>query len=201
MTTSREDFKPGTLIYPLPAVLVSCGETEEEKNLLTVAWTGTICSDPAMCYISVRKERHSHAILKRTGEFVINLTTRALCRATDWCGVRSGRDYDKFKEMNLTPLWAKHVKAPLVAESPVAIECRVKQVLELGTHDMFIAEVVGIEVDPQYINPETGKFELERANLVAYSHGEYYTLGEKIGTFGYSVRKKRAKSEERRGKR
>lgn len=201
MTTSREDFKPGTLIYPLPAVLVSCGETEEEKNLLTVAWTGTICSDPAMCYISVRKERHSHAILKRTGEFVINLTTRALCRATDWCGVRSGRDYDKFKEMNLTPLWAKHVKAPLVAESPVAIECRVKQVLELGTHDMFIAEVVGIEVDPQYINPETGKFELERADLVAYSHGEYYTLGEKIGTFGYSVRKKRAKSKERRGKR
>lgn len=193
MTTSREDFKPGTLIYPLPAVLVSCGETEEEKNLLTVAWTGTICSDPAMCYISVRKERHSHAILKRTGEFVINLTTRALCRATDWCGVRSGRDYDKFKEMNLTPLWAKHVKAPLVAESPVAIECRVKQVLELGTHDMFIAEVVGIEVDPQYINPETGKFELERADLVAYSHGEYYTLGEKIGTFGYSVRKKRVK--------
>ena len=201
MTTSREDFKPGTLIYPLPAVLVSCGETEEEKNLLTVAWTGTICSDPAMCYISVRKERHSHAILKRTGEFVINLTTRALCRATDWCGVRSGRDYDKFKEMNLTPLWAKHVKAPLVAESPVAIECRVKQVLELGTHDMFIAEVVGIEVDPQYINPETGKFELERADLVAYSHGEYYTLGEKIGTFGYSVRKKRAKSKERRAKR
>ena len=193
MTTSREDFKPGTLIYPLPAVLVSCGETEEEKNLLTVAWTGTICSDPAMCYISVRKERHSHAILKRTGEFDINLTTRALCRATDWCGVRSGRDYDKFKEMNLTPLWAKHVKAPLVAESPVAIECRVKQVLELGTHDMFIAEVVGIEVDPQYINPETGKFELERADLVAYSHGEYYTLGEKIGTFGYSVRKKRRK--------
>ncbi len=201
MTTSREDFKPGTLIYPLPAVLVSCGETEEEKNLLTVAWTGTICSDPAMCYISVRKERHSHAILKRTGEFVINLTTRALCRATDWCGVRSGRDYDKFKEMNLTPLWAKHVKAPLVAESPVAIECRVKQVLELGTHDMFIAEVVGIEVDPQYINPETGKFELELADLVAYSHGEYYTLGEKIGTFGYSVRKKRGKSTERRGKR
>lgn len=201
MTTSREDFKPGTLIYPLPAVLVSCGETEEEKDLLTVAWTGTICSDPAMCYISVRKERHSHAILKRTGEFVINLTTRTLCRATDWCGVRSGRDYDKFKEMNLTPLWAKHVKAPLVAESPVAIECRVKQVLELGTHDMFIAEVVGIEVDPQYINPETGKFELERADLVAYSHGEYYTLGEKIGTFGYSVRKKRAKSQERRGKR
>lgn len=192
MTTTREDFKPGTLIYPLPAVLVSCGATEEEQNLITVAWTGTICSDPAMCYISVRKERHSHAILKRTGEFVINLTTRALCRATDWCGVRSGRDYDKFKEMGLTAVWAKHVQAPLVAESPVAIECRVKQVLELGTHDMFIAEVVGVEVDPQYIDPETGKFHLEKADLVAYSHGAYYTLGEQLGTFGYSVRKRPA---------
>lgn len=205
MHTTREDFKPGTLIYPLPAVLVSCGETEEEKNLLTVAWTGTICTDPAMCYISVRKERHSHAIISRTGEFVINLTTRALCRATDWCGVRSGRDYDKFKEMGLTAVWAKHVKAPLVAESPVAIECRVKQVLELGTHDMFIAEVVGIEVDPQYIDPETGKFHLEKADLVAYSHGAYFTLGEQIGTFGYSVRKrpavkKRAKRKEKREK-
>lgn len=186
----REDFKPGTLIYPLPAVLVSCGETDEEKNLITVAWTGTVCTDPAMCYISVRKERHSHAILKRTGEFVINLTTRELCRATDWCGVRSGRDYDKFKEMGLTPLWAKHVKAPLVAESPVNIECRVKQILELGTHDMFLAEVVGVEVDPRYLDPETGKFRLDQADLVAYSHGEYFTLGEKLGTFGYSVRKR-----------
>lgn len=186
----REDFKPGTLIYPLPAVLVSCGATDEEMNLITVAWTGTVCTDPAMCYISVRKERHSHAILKRTGEFVINLTTRELCRATDWCGVRSGRDYDKFKEMGLTPLWAKHVKAPLVAESPVNIECRVKQILELGTHDMFLAEVVGVEVDPRYLDPETGKFRLDQADLVAYSHGEYFTLGEKLGTFGYSVRKR-----------
>ena len=192
MHTTREDFKPGTLIYPLPAVLVSCGETEEEKNLLTVAWTGTICSDPAMCYISVRKERHSHAIISRTGEFVINLTTRNLLRATDWCGVRSGRNYDKFREMGLTAEPSQHVKAPLVAESPVAIECRVKQVLELGTHDMFIAEVVGIEVDPQYIDPETGKFHLEEADLVAYSHGAYFTLGEQIGTFGYSVRKRPA---------
>lgn len=201
MNLTREDFKPGTLVYPLPAVLVSCGATDEEKNLITVAWTGTICSDPAMCYISVRKERHSHAIISRTGEFVINLTTRALCRATDWCGVRSGRNYDKFKEMGLTPVWAKHVKAPLVAESPVNIECRVKQVMELGTHDMFIAEVVGIEVDPQYLDPETGKFQLEKADLVAYSHGEYYTLGEKLGTFGFSVRKKRGKRQEQRAKR
>lgn len=190
MEVKREDFKPGTLVYPLPAVLVSCGATDEERNLITVAWTGTICSDPAMCYISVRKSRHSHAIISRTGEFVINLTTRALCRATDWCGVRSGRDYDKFKEMGLTPVPAKHVQAPLVAESPVNIECRVKQVIELGTHDMFIAEVVGIEVDPQYLDPETGRFCLEKADLMAYSHGEYYTLGEKIGTFGYSVRKR-----------
>ncbi|MDO4757815.1 MAG: flavin reductase family protein [Rikenellaceae bacterium] len=198
----REDFKPGTLIYPLPAVLVSCGDSEE-YNLITVAWTGTICSDPAMCYISVRKERHSHALLMRTGEFVINLTTRKLARATDWCGVRSGRDYDKFKEMGLTAAPARHVGVPLVAESPVNIECKVKQVLELGSHDMFIAEVVGVEVDPQYIDPETGKFHLEKADLMAYSHGAYYTLGEQLGTFGWSVRKRPAvkKRQEERAKR
>ena len=195
----REDFKPGTLVYPLPAVLVSCGDTPESYNLITVAWTGTICSDPAMCYISVRKERHSHAIIKRTGEFVINLTTRRLARATDWCGVRSGRDYDKFKEMGLTAAAAKHVKAPLVEESPVNIECRVKQVMELGSHDMFIAEVVGIEVDPQYIDPATGRFALEKADLLAYSHGEYYTLGERLGTFGWSVRKRPAVARRKAG--
>ena len=189
----KQQWKPGTMIYPLPAVMVSCGACPEEYNLITVAWTGTICSEPAMCYISVRRERHSYEIIKKNMCFVINLTTKDLVQATDWCGVRSGRDYDKFKEMNLTPLWAKHVKAPLVAESPVNIECRVKQVMELGTHDMFIAEVVGIEVDPQYLDPETGKFQLEKADLVAYSHGEYYTLGEKLGTFGFSVRKKKAK--------
>lgn len=188
----REDFKPGTLIYPLPAVLVSCGATEEEQNIITVAWTGTICSDPAMCYISVRKERHSHAILTRTGEFVINLTTRDLLRATDWCGVRSGRDYDKFKEMGLTAEPAKHVAAPLIAESPVHIECRVKQVIELGSHDMFIAEVVGVEVESELIDPPTGRFCLERANLIAYSHGAYFELGKQLGTFGFSVRKRPA---------
>lgn len=188
----REDFKAGTLIYPLPAVMVSCGATDEEQNIITVAWTGTICSDPPMCYVSVRKERHSHAILSRTGEFVINLTTRDLVRATDWCGVRSGRDYDKFKEMGLTAEWAKHVQAPLIAESPMNIECRVKQVLELGSHDMFIAEVVGVEVDPHYIDPSTGRFCLEKANLIAYSHGAYYDLGKQLGTFGFSVRKRPA---------
>lgn len=188
----REDFKPGTLIYPLPAVMVSCGATPEEQNIITVAWTGTICSDPAMCYISVRKERHSHALISRTGEFVINLTTRDLVRATDWCGVRSGRDYDKFHEMGLTAEPSRHVSAPLIAESPVNIACRVKQVIELGSHDMFIAEVVGVEVDPQYIDPATGRFCLERANLVAYSHGAYYELGKQLGTFGFSVRKRPA---------
>ncbi|MBR5850497.1 MAG: flavin reductase family protein [Alistipes sp.] len=188
----REDFKPGTLIYPLPAVMVSCGATPEEQNIITVAWTGTICSDPAMCYISVRKERHSHALISRTGEFVINLTTRDLVRATDWCGVRSGRDYDKFHEMGLTAEPSRHVSAPLITESPVNIACRVKQVVELGSHDMFIAEVVGVEVDPQYIDPATGRFCLERANLVAYSHGAYYELGKQLGTFGFSVRKRPA---------
>ncbi len=186
----RQEFKAGTLIYPLPAVMVSCGATDEERNIITVAWTGTICSDPPMCYISVRKERHSHAIISRTGEFVINLTTRELTRATDWCGVRSGRDHDKFKEMGLTAEPSRYVAAPLIAESPMNIACRVKQVIELGSHDMFIAEVVGVEVDAAYIDPATGRFCLEKANLVAYSHGEYYELGRRIGTFGYSVRKR-----------
>ncbi|MBR5334528.1 MAG: flavin reductase family protein, partial [Alistipes sp.] len=143
----KQSWKPGTMIYPLPAVLVSVGENEEEYNLFTVAWTGTVCTNPPMCYISVRPERHSYDILKRTGEFVINLTTSRLARATDWCGVRSGRDYDKFKEMGLTPVAAAQVKAPVVKESPVAIECRVKQVIPLGSHDMFIAEVVNVLVD------------------------------------------------------
>jgi flavin reductase (DIM6/NTAB) family NADH-FMN oxidoreductase RutF len=180
------------MIYPLPAVLVSCGATPEEYNMLTVAWTGTICSDPAMCYISVRPERHSYDIIKRTGEFVINLTTEALARATDWCGVRSGKDYDKWQEMGLTPASASVVKAPLIEESPVSIECRVKQIIPLGTHDMFIAEVVNVVVDEQYLD-EKGKFDMVRAGLMAYSHGEYFTLGKSLGHFGWSVRKKKRK--------
>ncbi len=187
----KQSWKPGTMIYPLPAVLISCGESEQEYNLFTVAWTGTVCTNPPMCYISVRPERHSYEIIKRTGEFVINLTTASLARATDWCGVRSGRDYDKFSEMGLTAEAAAVVKAPIVAESPVSIECRVKQIVPLGSHDMFIADVVNVLVDEEYINPETGKLELERADMIAYSHGEYFRLGKAIGHFGWSVRKKK----------
>ena len=189
----KQSWKPGTLIYPLPAVLVSCGESPEEYNLLTVAWTGTVCTNPPMCYISVRKERHSYDIIRRTGEFVINLTTEELARATDWCGVRSGRNENKWQAMGLTPMVTEHVKAPIVAESPLSICCRVRQVVELGSHDMFIADVVGIEADERYIDPETGKFSLDKAKPIVYSHGEYYTLGELIGHFGWSVRKKRTK--------
>ena len=185
------------MIYPLPAVLVSCGGDESEYTLFTVAWTGTVCTNPPMCYISVRPERHSYEIIKRTGEFVINLTNSALARATDWCGVRSGRDYDKFAEMGLTPEPAAVVAAPVVAESPVAIECRVKQIVPLGSHDMFIADVVNVLVDEEYINPETGKLELERADMITYCHGEYFRLGEALGHFGWSVRKKKKKSTRR----
>ena len=190
MSTTRENWRPGTMIYPVPAVLVSCGATPEEYNMLTVAWTGTICSEPAMCYISVRPERHSYEIIKRTGEFVINLTTADLVRATDWCGVRSGRDYDKFKEMGLTPLASAKVAAPTIAESPVAIECRVKEIIPLGSHDMFLAVVVNVSVDDSLISKESGKLDLERARLLAYSHGEYFELGKALGHFGWSVRKK-----------
>ncbi len=186
----KQNWRPGTMIYPLPAVLVSCGATPEEYNMLTVAWTGTICSDPAMCYISVRPERHSYDIIRRTGEFVINLTTEALARATDWCGVKSGKDFDKWREMGLTPAPATVVKAPIIEESPVSIECRVKQIIPLGTHDMFIAEVVNVVVDEQYLD-EKGKFDMVRAGLMAYSHGEYFTLGKSLGHFGWSVRKKK----------
>ena len=193
----KQSWKPGTMIYPVPAVLVSCGATPEEYNLFTVAWTGTVCTNPPMCYISVRPERHSYEIIKRTGEFVINLTNSRLSRATDWCGVRSGRDYDKFAEMGLTAEAAAVVKAPVVAESPVAIECRVKQIIPLGSHDMFLADVVNVLVDEEYINPETGKLELERADMITYSHGEYFRLGEAIGHFGWSVRKKKRKPQRR----
>ena len=189
----KQSWKPGTLIYPLPAVLVSCGESPEEYNLLTIAWTGTVCTNPPMCYISVRKERHSYDIIRRTGEFVINITTEELAKATDWCGVRSGRDENKWEAMGLTPMANDHVKAPIVAESPLSICCRVRQVVELGSHDMFIADVVGIEADERYIDSETGKFSLDKAHPIVYSHGEYFTLGKLIGHFGWSVRKKRTK--------
>lgn len=186
---SKQSWKPGNMLYPLPVVMVSCNRKGEKPNIVTVAWTGTICSDPAMVSISVRPERYSHDIIEETGEFVINLVTKDLTYATDYCGVRSGRDVDKFKEMNLTPLPSKMIDAVGIEESPVNIECKVVEVKKLGSHDMFITEVVNVTVDDRYMD-ENNKFNLNDSDLVAYSHGEYFTLGEKIGTFGYSVRKK-----------
>lgn len=182
-------FKPGTLIYPLPAVMVSCGDAPENYNIITIGWTGTVCSDPPMCYISVRHERYSYDIIKRTGEFVINLTTVNLARITDWCGVRSGRDYNKFKEMHLTPQQGQLVKAPLIGESPLNIECRVRDIRPLGSHDMFLADVVAIDAEERLIDKSTGAFQLNHAQPLAYSHGKYYSLGEKLGSFGFSVKK------------
>jgi len=185
----KQTWKPGNMLYPVPVVMISCGREGERPNIITVAWAGTICSDPVMLSVSVRKERYSHSIISETKEFVVNLTTQDLCSATDYCGVKSGRDVDKFKEMNLTPYKSKIVKAPAIAESPVNIECKVVEIKELGSHDLFIAEVVSVNVDTALLD-ENGKLDLEKANLVAYSHGEYFALGEKIGKFGFSVAKK-----------
>ena len=186
-------FKPGTMIYPLPAVLVTCGNSDDNYNVFTVAWTGTICTNPPMCYISVRPERHSHGIIERTGEFVLNLTTKDLAKATDWCGVKSGRDYNKFHEMRLATEPAQIVKAPLLADSPLNIECQVVEKRTLGSHDMFIANIVAIDADDKYIDKGTGAFQLNHAAPLAYSHGTYYALGEKIGNFGFSVKKNNKK--------
>ncbi|SDA38055.1 NADH-FMN oxidoreductase RutF, flavin reductase (DIM6/NTAB) family [Lachnospiraceae bacterium G11] len=184
----REVWKPGNMLYPVPAVMVSCGREGEKPNIITLAWVGNVCSDPVMLTISVRKNRYSYDIIKETGEFVVNLTNRELARACDWCGVKSGRDFDKYKEMGLTPSKSETVKAPGIAESPVSIECKVKDIVELGTHDMFVAEVTAVTVDDKYMD-ESGKFDLDTADLIAYSHGEYFTLGEKLGKFGFSVKK------------
>lgn len=188
---AKVNWKPGTMIYPLPAVLVSCGETPDEYNLITIAWTGTISSDPVMCYISVRPTRHSYEIIKRTGEYVINLTTEELAKATDWCGCRSGAKFNKWKEMGLTPAPASIVKAPIVKEAPISIECKVKDIVDLGVHHMFISEVVNVIADDQYLDPETGAFSLKKANPICYSHGHYFKMGEAIGKFGWSVEKKK----------
>ena len=181
------------MIYPLPAVMVSCGSTPDEYNVLTVSWVGTICSDPPMCSISVRPGRHSYEILKKNMEFVINLTTKELSYATDWCGVKSGRDFNKFEEMQLTPVKASMVNAPYIEEAPLCIECRVREIMSLGTHDMFIADVVNVLADEKYIDPETGAFRLDESELLVYSHGHYYEMGRPIGKFGWSVQKKRPK--------
>jgi len=190
---AKVSWRPGNMIYPLPAVMVSCGETEEEYNIITIAWTGTICSDPPMCYISVRPNRHSYDILKRTGEYVINITTEELAKATDWCGVRSGRKYQKFEEMGLTAGKAEKVNAPIIEEAPLHIECRVKEIVPLGTHDMFISEVVNVLADERYLDDETGTFHLDHAKPICYSHGQYHGLGKKLGKFGFSVEKKKRK--------
>jgi flavin reductase (DIM6/NTAB) family NADH-FMN oxidoreductase RutF len=186
-------WKPGTMIYPLPAVMVSCGAVPEEYNIITISWTGTICTDPAMCYISVRPGRHSYDLIRRNGEYVINLTTRELAFAADWCGVRSGNKYNKFNEMGLTPVPASKVHAPMIEESPVNIECSVKEVIELGSHHMFISEVVAVNADEQYIDGKTGLFRLNDSVPVCYSHGKYYETGNLIGKFGFSVEKKKNK--------
>lgn len=186
----KQNWKPGTLIYPLPAAMISCGSHPNEYNIITVSWLGTICTNPPMCYISVRPERHSYEIIKRNMEFVINLTSEKLSRATDWCGVRSGKNYNKFQEMGLTPAKATAVSAPIIEESPLCIECRVKEIISLGSHDMFISDVVNVQADENYFDPETGRFDMQSAKLLAYSHGNYYGLGEHIGKFGWSVKKK-----------
>lgn len=176
------------MVYPVPAVMVSCGQSPQQYNIITIAWTGTLCTDPALAYISIRKSRHSYQLIQEAGAFVINLTTKDLAFATDYCGVVSGRDVDKFKRMNLTAIKAPNVPAPMIKEAPISIECRLREIVPLGLHDMFIGEVVAIHADPQYMD-ETGKFNLDKAQPIAYSHGAYYTLGEKLGTFGYSVKK------------
>ena len=184
---SKVTWKPGTFLYPLPVVMVSCGNMER-SNIITVAWTGIMNTDPAMVYISVRPTRYSYNIIKESGEFVINLTTENLAYATDWCGVKTGAQVDKFKEMNLTKEPAKFVKRPMIKESPVSVECKVKEIKELGTHHMFVAEVLGINADEKYID-EKGAFDISKCDLIAYSNGNYYSLDKKIGKFGYSVQK------------
>ena len=188
---AKISWRPGTMIYPLPAALVTCGSNPEEWNMLTVAWTGTICSDPAMCYISVRPERHSYPIIRERMEFTINLTTAAMAKATDWAGVRSGKDYDKWQETGLTPLPGEKVSSPTIGESPLSIECRVKTIMSLGSHDMFIAEVLNVRADDRFIDPETGRFSLEKSGIMAHSHGQYFELGDLIGKFGFSVQKRK----------
>ena len=188
--THKRTLKPSSILNPVPVVMVSCGETMDEYNIITVAWTGTVCSNPPMCYISMRPDRHSYDIIKRTGQFVINLVTTDLVSRTDWCGVRSGKKYNKFLETDLTPVKASKVKAPLIYECPVNIECEVKQIIPLGTHDMFLAEVVAIHADERLFDRKTDELQLYKANLAAYSHGQYFGLGKILGKFGFSVQKK-----------
>jgi len=184
----KQIWKPGNMVYPLPAVMVSCARPGEKPNIITIAWTGTVCTNPPMVYISIKPERYSYDMIREAGEFVINLSTKKLAKAADFCGVRSGRELDKFQEMHLTAVPAAHVQAPLIGESPVNIECRVTEVKELGSHHMFLADILAVHVDDQYMDAK-GKFDLNKTGLLAYSHGEYLDLGNVIGSFGYSVKK------------
>ena len=196
---SKQSWKPGNMLYPVPAVMVTCKRQGEKTNIITIAWTGTVCSDPAMVSISVRPERYSHDIIEETGEFVVNLVTEKLARSCDWCGVKSGRDVDKFKEMKLTEYASEFMDTPAIAESPVNIYCKVVKTERLGSHDMFIGEVKGVTVDDSYMD-EKGRFALEKCGLITYSHGEYYALGKKLGKFGYSVKKPENKASNRKKK-
>lgn len=189
--SEKRELKPGNMLNPTPVVMVSCGSTPDEFNIITIAWCGTLCSDPPLCYISVRPNRHSYPILKKNQEFVINLVSNDLAERTDWCGVRSGAKFNKFVETGLTPVRGNQVKAPMILEAPVNLECVVKQVIPLGTHDMFMAEIVAVHADESLFDKKTGAMHLERANLVAYSNGHYYGLGKIIGKFGFSVQKKK----------
>lgn len=193
----KEQLKPGNMLNPLPVVMVSCGTTEEEYNIITVAWCGTICTNPPMCYISIKPNRYSYNIIKKNKEFVINLTTEKLASITDWCGVRSGEQYNKFKEMNLTAGTASKIKTPIIMESPINLECVVKDIIKLGSHDMFIAEIVSVNINENLMSNETGSINFDDLNLLSFSHGNYYKLGRKIGKFGFSVQKKNKKKTKR----
>ena len=189
--TGKRTLRGGNMLNPTPVIMVSCGSTLDEYNIITIAWAGTVCSDPPMCSISVRPERHSYEIIKREGAFVINLVDKKLASCADWCGVRSGRKYNKFLETGLTPVRATQVNAPMIEESPVNLECKVTQIIPLGSHDMFLAEVVAVHVNEKLFSPKTDAIDLKRADLVTYSHGHYYTLGEILGKFGFSVEKRK----------
>ena len=189
MENSKEMWKPGTFVYPIPAVMVSCG-TMEKSNIITVAWTGILNTNPAIVYISVRPERYSYNLIKQQGEFVINLTTKDLVRQADWCGVKTGAKVDKFKEMKLHKEKANFVKCPMIKESPVSIECKVREIKELGSHHMFVADVLSINADKKYIDSK-GTFDISKCDLIAYANGKYFTLGKQVGKFGFSVQKKK----------
>lgn len=196
-SSNKISWKPGNMLYPVPAVMVSCQRAGETPNIITVAWAGTVCSSPPMLSISIRPERYSYDIIKETGEFVVNLVSRNLVFATDYCGVKSGKDVDKFKEMKLTPSLSQEVKTPGIEESPVNLECKVVEIKSLGTHDLFLAEIVSVNVDKRYMD-KNNKFHLNKTGLVSYSHGEYFELGERLGSFGYSVKKPVSKKSIRR---